>query len=882
MIGRTVSHYKILKKIGEGGMGTVYLSEDVKLGRKVALKILTKHLTERDGSRERFKREARAAAILNHPNIVTVHEIDEHEDLIYIVMEYLEGETLDRKIKVKGEEEGDKTTPLEILKIDKIIDILLEICNGLSAAHQAGIVHRDIKLENIMISPDGSVKILDFGLAKLKGASKLTADSIALGTAFYMSPEQLKGETFDHRIDIWSLGIMMYLMTTGELPFAGDTPMEIIYSIMKTEPEPIIKHNKKVPPGLRRIVNRCLKKNPDKRYQDVSSIMADLAQVRESVITGKNNFKWKAISMVDAFRGNFSRIALPLSAAAVLLLILLSIPSSSLKIRKFLGFNILPSHKYLAILPIGNSGEKTTEHSAFGAGLTENLTRKLILLEPFKKNLLVIPSRKMKGYNVKTIQDARQSLGVNLVVQSTIYWKNNRIRLTVNIVEAKKERILYSWETTKHKSELIDFRNEIMENIARMLEVRLGPEMKTLLLTGCTSLPGAYDKFLKARGYLVDSRGTEDIGRSVELFNRAIQIDTDYELAYTGLAEAYYRKYLLTKESKWAKKALNFFLSAKEKEPRLACNYIILGKLYKETKQYPEALRAFARVLNIDSVNGEALRETAKVYEAQTNLVKAEKTYIEATRKRPIDFAAFNNLGYFYYQKGRLQDAVKAFEEGVRVNPGYFKGLLNLGGLYFYLERWKDAREMFERSLLIKQTYSAFSNLGTLYYYQGLYEMAIDRFKRALELNTKNFRIFGFLAESYYQTGDNEKAVANFKQAIKQAKRVLEEKADDPDVLSYLASYYVRIGDHDSTLSILNKLTEKAIHNPKIMFRIACAFEQTGQRDPALAWIKAALKKGLPLVKIDSNPELSGLRSDRRFREFLHTIKTKSKGEKNR
>ena len=875
MIGRIISHYKILREIGAGGMGTVYLAEDVKLGRKVAMKILNKRLTKRDGDRERFKREARTAAALNHANIVTVHEIDEYEDLIYIVMEFLQGETLDKKIRVKGEDMDDKTAPLLTLTIEKIVDIVIEICKGLEIAHQAGVVHRDIKLENIMIAKDGGVKILDFGLAKLKGASKLTGDSVTLGTAFYMSPEQLMGEEFDQRIDIWSLGIMMYLMTTGEFPFPGDTPMKIIYSIMKTEPQAIVKLNRDVPPGLRGIINRCLKKNPGKRYQDISALRTDLIQVKKSLITGKSHLKWKINAAVAVFRGNFFKFTLPPTAAAFALTILLMIPSTSLKIRKFLGLDILPANKRVALLPFETKGKQTPDHRAFSSGLAENLTRKLSHLEQFDNSLLIIPSRRLKQEKVKYIQDAWQSFGVNLVISGTIFWKNDSISLAADLVETKKGRTLYCWKTTKHKSELIDLRDEVLNNMTRMLEIDLKTEKSSLLYAGCTSRPGAYEKYLKGQGYLFGFEKPGDIDLSINLFNRAIQIDTDYGLAYAALAEAYFQKYTAKKNEQWAKNTLAYCAAAREKDKHLACIFITMGKMYKKMNRFPEALRAFFQALKIDTVNGETLREIARVYEVQKNLEKAENAYIEATKKRPADFAAFNNLGFFYYQNSRWEDAVKAYEKSVKMNPDYFRGLFNLGGLYFYLKRWKDARDMLERSLLIKKTYRAYSNLGTLYYYQGLYELAVDRFKKALELSKEDFRIWGYLAESYFQIGEKEKTLSNFSTAVKMAEQKLEIKPGDADILSFLASYYARMADFPHALAILKKLTAHSIQDPKIMFRIACTFEQIGKREPAVEWLKYALDKGFSLAEIESNPELGGLRSDKRCRNFLKTIKTR-------
>jgi serine/threonine protein kinase len=296
MIGKTISHYKILEKLGQGGMGEVYLAEDTKLDRKVALKFLPKEFTMDNDAKERFKREAKAAATLNHPNIVTIYEINEHEDQTYIAMEYVEGETLKDLIiknsKLKTDGRGEVASPFHIannvgketlpLHMGKIVDIAIQICDGLNAAHKACIVHRDIKPQNILIDKDNRVKILDFGLAKLKGVSPLTKETSTLGTVHYLSPEQTMNKGVDHRTDIWSLGVVLYEMITGQLPFKGDYEQAVIYSILNEEPEQIKDICTVVPALLEDVVKKALSKNLNQRYRDMGDLLADLKSGTET------------------------------------------------------------------------------------------------------------------------------------------------------------------------------------------------------------------------------------------------------------------------------------------------------------------------------------------------------------------------------------------------------------------------------------------------------------------------------------------------------------------------------------------------------------------------------------------------------------------------
>ena len=275
MIGKTISHYKILEKLGEGGMGVVYKAEDTKLERKVALKFLPSHTTTDKEAVKRFEREAKAAAALNHPNIITIHEISEFEGQTFITIEYVEGKSLREKVS---------DSPLSI---DETINITVQICEGLSKAHQAGIVHRDIKPENILIDEDGRVKIVDFGLAKLKGVGKLTKEKSTLGTIHYMSPEQTRGEEVDNRADIWSVGVVLYEMITGQCPFKGEYEQAVIYSILNEDPEPVTGLRMDISVELERILKRALAKRPSERYQHIDDLLVDLSRERGNLEAGE-------------------------------------------------------------------------------------------------------------------------------------------------------------------------------------------------------------------------------------------------------------------------------------------------------------------------------------------------------------------------------------------------------------------------------------------------------------------------------------------------------------------------------------------------------------------------------------------------------------------
>ncbi len=326
MIGQTISHYKILAKLGEGGMGEVYLAEDTELDRKVALKFLPSHLTADPDIETRFKREAKAAAALNHPNIITVYEVGEYQGRAYIAMEYVEGHSLKDLIAKKT------------LAINQVIDIALQICEGLNTAHQAGITHRDIKPANILVAKEGRVKILDFGLAKLKGVTQLTSKDATLGTLHYMSPEQYQSAEVDQRTDIWSFGVVLYEMITGQLPFQGEYQAAIFYAVMNVTPEPLARYKAEVSEDLQRIVDKALDKDLATRYQHIDDLLTDLKRERKS-----STLLVKPISKVKSGKLKPAPVKYAALAFVVILMVVIGLLVFTRKPMK----NIQPTHRQL-------------------------------------------------------------------------------------------------------------------------------------------------------------------------------------------------------------------------------------------------------------------------------------------------------------------------------------------------------------------------------------------------------------------------------------------------------------------------------------------------------------------------------------------------------
>jgi serine/threonine-protein kinase len=478
MIRKTISHYKILKKLGEGGMGVVYKAQDTKLDRIVALKFLPGHLLCDEDAKKRFVHEARAASALNHTNITTIYEIDEAEGECFISMEYVEGKSLKELIKKKQTRKWD---------MPKIMDVGIQMVEGLSKAHQKGIVHRDIKSDNIMLTSEGIIKIMDFGLAKLKGVSKITKAGTTQGTVSYMSPEQTRGEDVDHRTDIWSLGVILYEMLAGQLPFKGDYEQAVVYSILNEEPKPITDLLADLPGELEQIVNTALSKSPYSRYQKAEDIVIDLRELTNKLESAKKE------------------------------------PSAK---------EFQPS---IAVLPFTNLSADP-EQEYFCDGMAEEIISALTHID----GLRVVARTSAFAFKDKheDIRDIGRKLNVETLLEGSVRKAGSRLRITAQLVNVSDGYHLWSERYDREMEDVFAIQDEISLAIVDKLKVKLLGDEKEKLVKRHTDNQEAYNLYLKGR-YFWNRRTEEDLEKSIECFKQAIEKDPDYALAYTGLADSY-------------------------------------------------------------------------------------------------------------------------------------------------------------------------------------------------------------------------------------------------------------------------------------------------------------------------------------------------------
>lgn len=845
MIGKKILHYKILEKLGAGGMGVVFKATDEKLDRVVALKFLPPSYSFDDDIKKRFIHEAKAVSKLQHNNICTIHEINETEDgQLFICMDYYEGESLKDKLKTGK------------LELNEALDFTLQICEGLKKAHEKNIIHRDIKPANIFITNDGIVKILDFGLAKVKGQSHLTKYESTIGTTAYMSPEQAKGEEVEPNTDIWSLGVVFYEMVSGSIPFKGEYDQAIIYSILNRIPDEI-----DVPKKIKNFVNKCLQKKRSSRYQSIDEILKEFDLISESSL---NNRK----VLVNA-GSVFSKIRNNILKSAFVLFIILFFAAAGWYFFNIKSFTNKSEPKQVAVLPFVNIGNDPSSQ-AFCDGLVETLTSQLTQLPQFNSTIQVIPSSEIRARHISSAKQASQIFGADLAVTGSIQKYSNRIRLILNLVDTKSLRQISSSSNDYRLSNVYNFQDDVVTKLSHILAVKLEPEEIEKINRGGTDNLDAYILYTQGRGYLQNYWDPKNINDAIDLFNEALKKDPRYVLAFAGLTEAYIQKYRYNKDTQWIDSAFAFNQLATSLNQNLPVVHISSGIILHEQGKYEESVSEYKKAIEEDKYSFDAYNGLARSYQSLNLNKKAEQTYIQSISLKPAFWVGYNKLGLFYYLNGQYNKALEQFEKVVELTPDNTYGLNNVGAVYMYLEKWSKAKLAFEHVIKLQPDYSAYSNLGSIYFFHDEnYKNAVEMFQKALKLDSGNYNIWGNIASAYYQIPQERyKADFYFDRAISLAQKELFLNPRNATALSSLASFYSMKKDKNNALKYLNKALDLAPNNVDIIEQGIVVNETLGRRDDAIKLTEKILKKGFPIYKLEKSPDLKNMIKDERF-EFL-------------
>jgi TolB-like protein/Tfp pilus assembly protein PilF/predicted Ser/Thr protein kinase len=668
MNNTNVLHYKILEKLGEGGMGVVYKAKDLKLNRNVAIKFLPRFISADEEERKRFENEAQAAAALNHSNIATIYAIEESKDQIFIVMEYIDGIELKDKIKTGA------------IPIEETINLAIQIAEGLEAAHKKGVVHRDIKSSNIMITNDGKVKIMDFGLAKIKGGAQLTKIGSTVGTVAYMSPEQAQGEEVDHRTDIWSFGIVLYEMITGKLPFKGEYDQAIIYSILNESPEPINGIQAKIPAELLNIINMLLQKKPDDRYGSAGEVLNDLKRI--------------VIKLVMPEQQSPSSIAV-------------------------LAFKDMSSQK---------------DQDYLCEGLAEELINALT-----KINSLRVSAR-TSAFAFKDkqidIREIGSKLNVETVLEGSVQKSANRLRITSQLISVKDGYHIWSERYDREMRDVFDIQDDITENIVRALKMVLTPKEKQIISSLKTTEVEAYEYYLKGRQFFHQLIFEE----AKSMFQKAIELDPEYAYAYAGLADvhSWLYEWVGSKDSDLAEAERNS-LKALSLAPNLAESHTARGFVLSLASKYTEAEKEFREAIKLDPNLFDAYYLYGRACFANGEIEKSAELFRNAAELRKEDFQSMlllsQSLGLLGKPEERdtLLEGIRRARKQLEINPDDRRALSLVSGNLYDVGEKEEGFRWINRALKLYPDDSGVLINAVCLFAKEDKEKALDLLEKAVE-----------------------------------------------------------------------------------------------------------------------------------------------------
>ncbi|MBZ5536549.1 MAG: protein kinase [Acidobacteriia bacterium] len=831
--GTRLGSYEIISPLGAGGMGEVYLAQDTKLDRTVALKILPAAFASDPHRLQRFLREAKAASSLNHPNILTIYEVSAAEPFPLIAAEYIEGETLRRHLARRR------------MSILESLDVAIQVASALSAAHSVGIIHRDIKPENIMLRPDEYVKVLDFGLAKVLEPEKAedptvlgtitqfnSEPGLVLGTARYMSPEQARGLETDGRTDLWSLGVVLFEMVAGTVPFGGNVSTEIIASVLVMEPPPLARFSREVPEELERIVTKALAKNREERFQTARDFLLDLKGLKKRLETDterirRGQFSWESgqgtpgsddpaaissgdhmtpwsrtsgIKLASGPSGLVARIKAHKAIAAIVL--------AALGVAIFVSYtyflrNTLNSIDSIAVLPFSNA-DPDPETQYFSDGITENTINSLSQLP----HLAVIAGSSVFRYKGQEIdpQTVGRRLKVQAVLTGRVIRRNDDLTISVELVDVRNNHHLWGEQYNRKISGILSLQSELAGDICEKLRSTLTREEHDRATRHYTENTEAYNLYTKGR-YYWNRRTGEDVKTSIEYFEKAIALDPRYAQAYAGLADAY-----------------------------------IALPVYSDVQlndALPKAKNAALKALAIDDT----------LAEAHTSLA--------------------GSIGQDdWYFKG----AEKEFRRAIALNPNYATArqwyaqfLSTMGRHAEAFDQIRQARELDPLSLIIQ------TSVGNTLLKARLYDQGIEQLEKAIEMDRNFYRAHLYLGNAYLEKGMYDRAIGEFKiAAVLSGEESPEEAATRATALMRA---YETSGAKGYWAQQLNYLEEEMKTRHVSPYKMAFAYAWLGESNLAIEWLqKAFQERDINFLNLKIDPQFDSLRTDQRVLQLMRRV----------
>jgi serine/threonine protein kinase/tetratricopeptide (TPR) repeat protein len=868
MIGQTISHYQIKEKLGEGGMGIVYKARDLKLDRLVALKFLPPHLTRSEEEKQRFIHEAKAASALDHPNICNIHEIDTTEDgQLFISMSYYEGETLNKQFKCE-----------KLLPLTKAIDFAIQITQGLTEAHVSHIIHRDLKPANIMITSKGEVKILDFGLAKKAGQTRITKESTTLGTVAYMSPEQTKGEAVDQRSDIWSLGVILYEMVTGQVPFKADYEQAVMYSILNEEPQPVTALRTGIPIELELIISKCLEKDPARRYQRAEELIVDLQRLKKK----SDKSSLPAPSGIIPRKKGKRTIFYTISGILLTIFIILLIQYVFLPLQQPTSDS---DRKMLVVLPFENLGP--VEDAYFTDGITDEITGRLGTIQ----NIGVI-SRNSASHYAGKIWDTKEvgkDLNVEYIIAGTVRWSHSpeevdRVRVTPRLIRVSDDIELWAEPFDRKVDDIFDIQSEIAMNVAERLGITLGKSEQRFVEESPTKDIEAYQAFLQGRHYARSPHFTvKNWMQVIYSYQRAVELDSTFAIAYAELAGAHARLYFLRHDM--SKERFNLAKEAADQAEKLAPDapevLLALGYYHLWAQRDSEqALRKWTLAEKGLHNDPRILEAKANLYETQGRWDEAIQAIEKASRFSPRDASLTTHLAFYYWVTRQYPQSIEKCNEAIALAPNE-----NWPYLYkaFAIWSWKGANE--ESAHAIAGVHPDYHWVPWAWFWQDVgerkYDRALDRLSKYPDHWIRNkmwVKPKSLLEAMVYDfMGKPDLARSGYQAAVLSLETEVEKWPEDPRYHSALGITYGLLGRKEEAVREGKKavellpLSKDAAYGIPFAEDLAQIYTIIGDEEMAIDQIEMlfTIPSWISVQYLKINPLYDRLKDNPRFQKLI-------------
>jgi serine/threonine-protein kinase len=827
--------YTIVSKLGAGGMGVVYNAHDRDLDRIVALKVLSPAIAANSGAMQRFKQEVLLASRISHKNIVRTHDIGEAEPVRFLTMAYVEGEDLQEFLKRRGR-----------LPPEEVIGIARQIAGALEAAHNEGVVHRDLKPRNVLLDKQGQVYVSDFGLAKSFGQDDISLTQVGevMGTPRYMAPEQMEGKPADQRTDIYAFGLILYEMVTGESPFEAPGALFKRFGERPSSPRRIAPD---IPASLENIILRCLEPDPVRRYQKARDVLNDLETGRVPRVRRLHPRPRR-------------RVIIIIVATAVVLCAGIAAVVPAVRER---AVTILPAawrsrferSVSLAVLPFTYSGDEAQKHLA--EGVADSLSARLFPL----RGVHLAPHSTVETLLARgsSPEAVAHEMGVALLLRGAYQQVGDKISVSLHLDDVKSGKTIWEEVFDGAAQDLLALQVQMYTRLLDALKLHPNTYESARSLTAFTADATAYDLYLKGQSLIRRQRDAKTVQQALDFYNAAVEKDRSFALAYAAIADACLFMHDAKQQPEWIERALGAARNAEQLNDSLPEPHLSMAGVAVAKGKHAEALAELRRAAELAPGSDDVYRRLGTAYRDSGEYKNAIEALRHAVTINPYYWYNHNQLGSALISSGDPASALEEFRQVVTLRPNASSGWTNVGVAHFKLGKWDQVIEDFNRALAIQPTPGLYQNLGVAYFYSARYNDARAACEKALKLNPDSYSTVGTLADALLASGLKEQAYAAYRKAIDLAVKELQANPNNASVLGFTAVYAAELGDHPKANQWIAQARTLKPDDPTVLWQQAYVDALAGRREQTITDIRNAVEKGFSAPQILATPEFRSL-----------------------